>query len=834
MVTHDDSFVSGFKVYNGLTSFDDDSFEKELTKCESLGLKAEVLRKYNFNALQLAEIRKGLEAGIDVKKYLNPKLSWLEMEEMRLEAIQGIDMTSYREQNFSSSQIYQIRRGIYENVDVSLYAKKEFLAEQMKQIRKGLVFSKDFPVIFYLDPEFDFLQMREIRKGLEAQIDVADYAHVDIPYLKMRVVRESAEDGFFLTEEQIKNYSYGILDQLHKAFIDGVDLSDYIAQKYDSDQLEEIRSALVENLPIDDYISPDIRSDAIHEIRLGIENGVIVDQYANVAFNWQQMREMRLGLEHGIDITPLCQPLYWADQMHELRLGLEEGIDISKYSSMMYTAKDMRRVRQQLMLGTFVDKADATLKSKEPAAKSSKEEVLLYMLEHKDDFISFTHERMLCWFKPIDVPQIKEYTEDIIMSFLTKCGISFGINRQEIKRIAKEGKTGKEQLVASGIDAVNGNDGYYEYFFDLPKECELSENEDGTADFSNLDSLIKINVGDVIAKYHRSTLGTDGFDVFGKKLFAKKGREIPMLKGAGFMVLNDKVTYVSRYTGALSMHDGNIFIKKILVMSEVKITDKVVRYDGTVFITGDVNSGSEIRASGDIVISGHMESSLLVSGGNVSIKGGATCPVRGGIDAKGNVSAKFLEGVKVNAMNVYANSFVNCNILAKGIVKTFGKDGVIYGGTTQSFLGIETANLGSKGGAKTIVSLGAVDNLYADHMQRKKELERDNEELQTLETEKIRLNELGVKNREMLQWKIRISAAVDVKKKMINERIAEIKAIEETLNKSAKATASISNHIYAGVIFVIGGVIHKIDQDKPLYSTTTVRVDGKRENIIIV
>lgn len=833
MVTHDDSFVSGFKLYNGLTSFDDDSFEKELTKCESLGLKAEVLRKYNFNALQLAEIRKGLEADIDVKKYLNPKLSWLEMEEMRLEAIQGIDMTPYREQHFNSSQIYQIRRGIYENVDVSIYAKKEFLAEQMKQIRKGLVFSKDFPVIFYLDPEFDFLQMREIRKGLEAQIDVADYAHVDIPYLKMRVVRESAEDGFFLTEEQIKNYSYGILDQLHKAFIDGVDLSNYIAQKYDADQLEEIRSALVENLPIDDYISPDIRSDAIHEIRLGIENGVIVDQFANVAYNWQQMREMRLGLEHGIDITPLCQPLYWADQMHELRLGLEEGVDISKYSSMMYTAKDMRRVRQQLMFGTFIDKTAAP-EAVESAKKTSKEEVLLYMLEHKDDFISFTHERMLCWFKPVNVAQIKEYTEDIIMSFLAKCGISYGIDRKEIRKLVKDGKSDKEYLIASGTDAVNGNDGYYEYFFDLPKECVLSENEDGTADFSNLDSLIKINVGDVIAKYHRSTVGTDGCDVFGKKIVAKKGREIPMLKGTGFMVLNDKITYVSRYTGALSMHDGHIFIERILVMSEVKITDKVIRYDGTVFITGDVNSGSEIRASGDIVISGHMESSLLVSGGNVSIKGGATCPVRGGIDAKGNVSAKFLEGVKINAMNVYANSFVNCTILAKGMVKTFGKDGSIYGGTTQSFLGIETANLGSKGGAKTIISLGVVDNIYSDYLQRQKELERDNEELQTLEAEKIRLNELGVKSREMLQWKIRISAAVDVKKKMINERINEIKAIEETISNSNKATASISNHIYAGVIFVIGGVVHKIDQDKPLYSTTTVRVDGKRENIIIV
>ncbi len=833
MIAHDTVTVSGFKSHNGLDSFNDDALEKELSLCNSFGLDADKLRKFNYNALQLSEIRKGLDAGVDVQKYLSPKLSWLEMEEIRLELMQGIDMTLYRNQGFNNHQIYQIRRGISEGLDVSLYAKPEFLPEQMKQIRKGLEVSNDFPVIFYLDPAFDCLQMREIRKGLVAQLDVSSYAHVNVPYMKMRVIRESAEDGLVFDEFQINKYSSGILDQMHKAFRDNVDLGKYILEKYDAEQLEEIRICLKENISIADYISPDMRGDAIREIRIGIEHGIVVDQYADAQYNWQQMYEMRLGLEHQIDITPYCKPLYWADQMKQLRLGLEEGLDISKYSSMMYTAKDMRRIRQQILFGTYIDNSEQEDEASVDVGSKDEMKTILFMLDHRDEYLSFTHENKLCWLSLPEKKYKKTYTEDTVTGFLSKCGIK-GVDKKAVSNFVSEHKEGQKYLVASGIDTVDGTDGYYEYFFKSSGDCELFEDEEGCADISGLDEVVKVNVGEKIAQYHKATKGTDGCDVFGRRIPAKKGKEIPILKGEGFMILNDRITYVAKHTGALNLVDGNIFIQKIMVLPEVKLTDKIIRYDGTILVTGDVNSGSEIHATGNIIVSGHMESSLLVAGGNVSIKGGATCPIRGGIEAKGNVSGKYFEGVKINANNVYANSFVNCNILARGRIKTYGTDGVIYGGNIQSLFGVETANIGTRRGAKTIISVGTIDSLIADFNAVQRALAREEEELKTLEGEKERLQEIGAVTREQLQWKIRINAAVGVKQKMISDLEQRLVTMDETIKKTNGSKAIITHNLYAGTIFVICGVVHRIEQDRKLTSPVTVRVDGKKETILII
>ena len=46
------------------------------------------LQKYKdqgFNYDQIQEIRKGLEAGIDVNKYADPKFNWEQMREIRIE-----------------------------------------------------------------------------------------------------------------------------------------------------------------------------------------------------------------------------------------------------------------------------------------------------------------------------------------------------------------------------------------------------------------------------------------------------------------------------------------------------------------------------------------------------------------------------------------------------------------------------------------------------------------------------------------------------------------------------------------------------------------------------
>ena len=829
---------SASSSYSGLDVFGGNSYETELKLCQEMGADVQKLKDLKFNTLQLSEIRKGMADKVDVSKYMDPKLSWLDMEELRLEMFQGIDMSSYRAQGFDTTQLAQIRQGLNEGIDVSPFAKKIYFADQMREIRRGLSKSDPVPIIFYQDPAFVALQMREIRKGLQAGIDISIYAHVSMPYLKMRAIRESAEDGLVFEQKDIDNYNAGILNQMHKAYVDKVDISKYLARRFDDEQLEQVRIALKEGLPIDDFITPDMRGDSIREIRLGLENGVDVKQYANVDYGWQQMYEMRTGLEHQVDIKPYCKPLYNADQMREIRLGLEESLDITRYSSLMYTAKDMRRIRQKMIAGTF-DRADqgafdADTAKIAPGTISEEDAFVNDMLEHRDTYLSFEEGNMMCF---LTLPQRrdgKKYTENIIYKFLKRARVVYGLDREAIKKIAEEGKPVVRSLIATGMEVVHGRNGYYEYFFDTSQEMEPEVLRDGTADLDKMKCLQQVKVGDKIAEYHRATKGTNGYDVFGNFIKAVPGKEIPILKGTGFMIMSDRVSYVATYTGAIRMVDGKVEITKLMVVQEVRITDKKIKYDGTVFVVGDVFSGSIIEATGDVIIGGHLESSEVTSGGEVIVKGGVTCPIRGGINAKGDVCAKYFEGATIVGDNISANYFINCKVEARGYVKTYGRVGMIYGGSINSIYGIEAASVGNKSGARTIINLGVNSSILSKYNNARKSLVREEEQLATLNTEKERLKEVGAGNRELMQWKVKINAAVASKEIRIKELNAEIAGLDEEINKSNGACAVITEMAYANTIFVISGVIYRLESDRRTYDKMIFKTDANKENIVVL
>ena len=68
------------------------NYEKELLLCKKAGGDIERYRRLSFNALQLEQIRKGLESKVDVELFMDPAKSWLEMELIRTSLEAGIDI----------------------------------------------------------------------------------------------------------------------------------------------------------------------------------------------------------------------------------------------------------------------------------------------------------------------------------------------------------------------------------------------------------------------------------------------------------------------------------------------------------------------------------------------------------------------------------------------------------------------------------------------------------------------------------------------------------------------------------------------------------------------
>ena len=114
---------------------------------------------WGFSHYQMDEIIKGLQSGVDVSIYADPKCSIIQMSLIRhrLE-----DVSKKSQYDFYPAQKEIIRKGEEAGVDVTIFADRKYNDAQMRVIENGL--EKGIDVSIYADPKYDYDQMEEIKK----------------------------------------------------------------------------------------------------------------------------------------------------------------------------------------------------------------------------------------------------------------------------------------------------------------------------------------------------------------------------------------------------------------------------------------------------------------------------------------------------------------------------------------------------------------------------------------------------------------------------------------------------------------------------------------------
>lgn len=166
---------------------------------------------------------------------------------------------------------------------------------------------------------------------------------------------------------------------------------------------------------------------------------------------------------------------------------------------------------------------------------------------------------------------------------------------------------------------------------------------DGGVDYVNIEAFEMVDEGEKIAVYHPAGKGISGKNIYGETIHAENGAEKKPLRGQGFLIAPDGVTYISRMNGKFEYIKGQIIISNMLVVREdvTAVTGKL-EVDGSVYVVGSIYSGGYIKATGDIIIEHNVETARLIAGGNVMIKKGSCSKNDCFIDAGGEVSGSFL------------------------------------------------------------------------------------------------------------------------------------------------------------------------------------------------
>lgn len=557
------------------------------------------------------------------------------------------------------------------------------------------------------------------------------------------------------------------------------------------DELEQIRLALEDDLPIDTWLTDDMYAQQLFEIRTGLYEGLDVSIYADSKYNWMQMREIRLGLEKKLKVSFYTNSLFSHWQMKEIRLGLEAGLDVTSYAKLIFSGTDMKEKRKNL------------LKEKTTVRTSADKLGLDLDIFAKKEFSIFVEDNGVKVFAFIQFVPGNIVTEDDIYSALKKRGIVFGIKSEAITDMVKKRRMNEKILIAEGIPAKTGKNGWYEFFVRLDLPRIPAPLPDGGVDYVNIEAFEMVEEGQRLAVYHPAQKGVDGKNVFGEVLQAGKGVEKKQLKGKGFTIAPDGVTYISKLNGKFEYLNGKMIISNMIIVREdvTAVTGKL-EVDGSVYVIGSVYSGGYISATGDIIIEQNVEAGRLIAGGSVMIKKGSCSKNECFIEAGGEVSGSFFEAANIEARgDIKANYIMNSNINTLGKVIVSGSKGMLLGGTACAVKGVDTYNLGNKSHIKTFLEIGK-NKLYVKEQERLAQIrEQILDELMMLEEQWNKILQSLPPDKEVAEALIKkLNAAIVAKDHELASLDAEVSKLANITDQDMKAVIVRGNAFEGSVI----------------------------------
>lgn len=316
-------------------------------------------------------------------------------------------------------------------------------------------------------------------------------------------------------------------------------------------------------------------------------------------------------------------------------------------------------------------------------------------------------------------------TLEILHRVLKECRITFGIDEDALESIfdTHPGSLlyNTPVVVAFGIPAVEGTDGYVRELFDRTSKPQFDERPDGTIDFKNMHIVNNVSKGTVICEVINPVQGTIGTSVYNKLLRPRvaKSPSIPRGENVDLVTVDE---HVSQLVAAI---DGNLVYKdmRFCVEHTFRVNGNVnnsvgnINFTGNVVVTGDVCEGYSIRTNGDVTVYGIVEGASIYAGGNIILQKGINGMGKGILEAQKDVTAKFIENCTVRVGgDIKSESVINSTVEADGSLTLSGR-GTLVGGSITVFGSVEAKIVGSRSYTPINIVLGVTPNMLRERTQ---------------------------------------------------------------------------------------------------------------------
>lgn len=435
------------------------------------------------------------------------------------------------------------------------------------------------------------------------------------------------------------------------------------------------------------------------------------------------------------------------------------------------------------------------------------EDILEKMLHGDEIRVEVSEDNMEAY---IFVPssRAKHLTKESIRAVLKKEKIVSGIDEEAIERLVSQKICDENVLIAKGKPATTGEDGRFEFFFNSEIKKNPKVLPDGSVDYRNTKYFQMVKEGDKIAEYISATRGESGYTVKGQFLTAKPGKEIPPLKGQGFYMTEDRKEYFAKVDGKIEIKNRLLMIEKVLIIrGDVDLISGNIDFIGDVHVKGDVASGMEIKARGQVVVSGHVGAANIEAGEDIILKSGISGNDKAVLVAGGDIHGKFFESSTIRTRgNLYANSILNSEIEVAGVIQTNGKHGTIIGGKVHATGGITVGTIGSNAEIPTQVESGINESWIRDVQElqaaRKKTKFELSMVLRALEAFK-NMDETGNHAMHDDPRRKKLMKAKGIKEVELEALNSKIDELQEKIKSAAHAKITATNVVHRGTKVIL-------------------------------
>lgn len=408
-------------------------------------------------------------------------------------------------------------------------------------------------------------------------------------------------------------------------------------------------------------------------------------------------------------------------------------------------------------------------------------------------------------------------THTMIMDEVRANRIKFGVDEALIDNIVasfeNEAKHIEDIVIAKGKRPVEGHESEVKYSFIIDTDHPaFKEKENGSIDIRETNVVQTVNEGDEIATITPPIPSENGKDIFGKVCQVPKIKVIALKAGKGVRATADGLHFFAEINGRPSLEADRLGFRLSVdevfsVRGDLDLKIGNIDFNGVVEIDGDVEDGFSVKATKSIYIGGSVGASHIEAGTNLTIQGGCNGKKQSNIYAGGNIEIKYFNETNVKSRGniLVKNGIVNCEISTLGRVTV--KSGSIRGGKIFAKMGIESYDIGSELGVKTILVPGddyevnaECKNIDNRIIAINKELEDINNRIAPLLKNKELLPKLPEEQRNKLKETIDCLAKLKEEKDSLNETKSSL--IEQSRSDALPEAVALHN-VYHSVILKI-------------------------------